>query len=103
MASGRAVQAIASGPKHGASMTSSRTLAVQREVPHIADRIPVPRTQWPVPSKTAAAQNLGTEYWVLIPVPSVRASAGRATIKDNSQARVDAGRGPRRGSGFGRG
>jgi hypothetical protein len=35
MACGWAAQAIADGAKAGASMTSSRSLAVQREAPHI--------------------------------------------------------------------
>jgi tRNA(Ile)-lysidine synthase len=66
MASGRAVQAIASGPKHGASMTSSRTHAVQRADPHIADSITVPSTQYPVPSSLSSGSSgywqLGTGY-----------------------------------------
>jgi hypothetical protein len=53
MVSGRVTQAIASGPKAGASMTSSKNLAVQRQTPHIADSIAdvVLGSQFSVPRK----------------------------------------------------
>jgi len=102
MASGWAAQAIASGSKVGASMTISRNPAVQRKTSHIAGQhtstqYPVASTQF---SESAVCWALATGYWVLIPVPFLRARAGRAVVEDNSEAGIDSRGGPLGGSGF---
>jgi hypothetical protein len=101
--SGCAAWAIAIGPKAGTSMTSSRNLAVQRETLHICGQNSstwhlLASTRKPPPLRIWV---LGTEYWVPIPVPFLRAPTGREAVEDNSETRVDSSRGPRRSRGFG--
>src|SRR5208337_962364 len=65
--------------------------------PHLRNSISVPSTQLPVPCGVASG------YWVLIPVPFLRAWAGEAAVEDNSEAGVDSGGRPLGGGGFRRG
>ena len=68
--------------------------------PHLRNSIA--ENQFPVLSSQFSAKPLplATGYSVLIPVPFLRARAGRAAVKDNSKAGVDSRRGPRGGGGF---
>ncbi len=66
-------------------------------LPTFADSIAVPGTQLPVPRPAP----LRTEDWEpRTDLPFLRARAGGTAVEDNSQARVDSGRGPPGGGGF---
>src|SRR5882762_1188250 len=101
MAPGWAARAIASGPKAGASMTSSRNLAIQREALHICVKdsscwYSVSSIQYP-PNR--CHQELRTGNFIPA-VPFLRAWADGTAVEDNSEAAVDSGGGPPGGGGF---